>query len=66
MIPIKFYIYGALIIAIAGGGFWFNEKLNENKRLKKENSELSQSLNSAIAGAKIYQENNERQIKLLS
>jgi len=39
-LPIKAYLYAALLAAIAGGGFWFNGKLNDNKRLESENIQL--------------------------
>lgn len=66
MIPVKLYAYGALIIALLGGGFWFNAKLNENKRLKVDIAAAELSRDTAIASSFLYQQNNERQTKLIS
>lgn len=66
MIPIRIYLYAALLAAIAGGGFWFNHVLNERAQLKEDLKASNLSRDTAIAAGFQYQENNERQTKLLS
>lgn len=66
MIFSRLYIYAALALAISGSGFWFNAKLNENKRLKVELAAAELSRDTAIAGAQQYRIKNERQVKLIS
>lgn len=67
MIPnLKLYIYAALVIAIAGGGYWFNGVLNERADLKTKLKASELSRDTAIAGGIQYQQNNERQVKLIS
>lgn len=63
---LKIYLYAALLAAIAGGGFWFNHVLNERAQLKEDLKASNLSRDTAIAAGFQYQENNERQTKLLS
>lgn len=63
---IKLYAYlGVAAIAI-GGFFYVKYVFNERDKLKVELKEAELTRDTAIASAFLYQENNERQVKLIS
>jgi predicted RNase H-like nuclease (RuvC/YqgF family) len=65
-IPSKLIAYGLLLAGLTGGFFWVKNAFDERAEYKQKSEELTRSLDAAIAGASLYQENNERQVKLIS
>lgn len=65
-IPLKFYAYGAIAIAAVSGALYIKHVFNDRARLEVELKESNITRDTAISSAFLYQENNERQVKLIS